>query len=213
MAGASHSKADNECFCSSLLSWSTLETRCAEAQERTSVSLSKQTTPVSCALRITLETWPLILHPDASYLVDKKTQQKNEIQRTHRSILRCNKWQIAREGESLTFKERRGGNVLKVLCDSSLRKSSETLYVLRVWLSFGCGTTGGKHREQENDGRFTAKWTFNFGAVEYKNKLSAGKWEDGRKCTNKEKPPFGESQTEINEDVWSEAVAAAGSCL
>lgn len=64
---------------------------------------------------------------------------------------------------------------MKVLADSSLRKSFETLYVLRVWLSFSCGTTGGKHREQENDGRFIAKLTFNFGAAEYKNKLSAGK--------------------------------------
>lgn len=205
MAGASHSQTHNECFCSSLLSWSTLETRCAEKQERTSVSLSKQMTPVSCALKITLETWPLILRPD------QKNQPTSEIQRTQRSILRCNKWQIAGEGDSLTFKERRGGNVLKVLRDSSLRKSFETLYVMRVWLSVSCGTTGGKHREQQNDGRFISKWTFNFGAVEHKSKLSAGKWEDGSECTNKEKTLFGESQTEIKEDVWSEAVAA-GSC-
>lgn len=157
MAGASHSQTVNECFCSSLLSWSTLETRCAEKQERTSVSLSKQMTPVSCALKITLETWPLILRPDASYIVDQKKQAKNEIQRTQRSILRCNKWQIAREGDSLTFKERRGGNILKVLRDSSLRKSFETLYVMRVWLSVSCGMTGGKHREQQNDGRFISK--------------------------------------------------------
>lgn len=183
MAGASHSKTDNECFCSSLLSWSILETRCVETQERTSVSLSKQTTPVCCALKITLETWPLILHPDASYLFAKKNAHTVPFCGVTNGKLRG--WTIHRHSKSEGVETSWKCSVILLF-----RKSFETLYVLRVWLSFSCGTTGGKHREQENDGGFIAKWTFNFGAVEYKNKLSAGKWEDRSKCTNKEKNAF-----------------------